>query len=159
MRLTLQSPTDTHCRMFLRMFYPNGFLYMSLFPIIYQIKLNIELGLSDLIVKVASEKTVHRVKNTPQYVADGDEALTGQIKVAVEEKTESHQESPLHVQPTFGQLIKRPEWANNKPKKQAQDNMGTSSFDEEKSIQSYAMQSVPAVQMHPYGGAHSKDSF
>lgn len=122
------------------MFYPNGFLYMSLFPIIYQVKLNIELGLSDLIVKVASEKTVHRVKNTPQQLVN-DEALAGRINVAIEEKTETHQDSPLNLQPTFGQLIKRPEWAT-KNKKQP-SNSGVESFDEEKSLNGYEMQSVP----------------
>lgn len=120
------------------MWYPNGFLYMSLFPIIYQVKLNIELGLSDLIVKVASEKTVHRVKNTSRF--DTEDHLADQITVAVEEKTTSHQEAPLDVQPTFGQLIKRPEWASKIKK---HDHTSKEMLDEEKGVKGYEMQAVP----------------
>lgn len=80
------------------MFYQNAFLYMALFPLIYQIKLNIELGLSELIVRVASEKTVHRVKG-PRY-EEMQDPLAERIDINIEEKVESVQEAPLEITPS-----------------------------------------------------------
>lgn len=141
------------------MFYPNAFLYMSLFPIIYQVKMNIELGLSELIVRVASEKTVHRVKGSDRF-EEAFDPLSNRIEVAVEEKVESVQEAQMGITPTFGQLIKRPDWAS-RPKKAGSESNNqqaqTESFDEEKQLGGFELQTVP-VQLAQLDEAKEKSS-
>lgn len=122
------------------MFYPNGFLYFSLFPIIYQVKLNIELGLSELIVKVASEKSVHRINKDMKLDDEGH--FAGRINVAIEENIEAHQGTPLNILPTFGRHIKRPEWADKISSKSSTAGVSTGSMDEEATLGSGEKQSA-----------------